>query len=469
MRILKFKNLTSLILQKKKHNQLNIISDLTQIDSPNITQISPQIQKYVCPFLYICFIFSGIIKRWLIYFDYNSGIDLSVLILVLLGLSLVIFERPINIANSKFQTRDQTWPFVTLMITMTWYILTSLWTISPAYYLHKIMNIFFLFIIFVVPYFCTDDFEKRFLTVLLMFSICISALYLPILIYYKFFVYGVYDNPIIKWYLQYGMLIGIIFLYIYTKSELDSHPFIKYGLLSLAVTFLLLISARGPIFSLAFVVFIHLMVCRKIQWLSIRNISKAILIASLLIILFNIGSDLLSFLPEDFVLKIKRVFLLANFLQITNLDFHSGLDSENMKEGMGYSVNYRAIQIYNSFQYLCSDIYTFIFGTGLGSFGILQDGIDKRNYPHNFLIEILVEAGLVGFFLTIANIVIYMRFIVQREISKTDPALVFVLAYSVCCFLTSFSISEMRLPIAIMGVILFMKHKVSVNNYICNA
>lgn len=38
----------------------------------------------------------------------------------------------------------------------------------------------------------------------------------------------------------------------------------------------------------------------------------------------------------------------------------------------------------------------FLFGHGIGSFGVLYLGIDGRAYPHNLFIELLFELGLVG-------------------------------------------------------------------------
>jgi O-antigen ligase len=38
-----------------------------------------------------------------------------------------------------------------------------------------------------------------------------------------------------------------------------------------------------------------------------------------------------------------------------------------------------------------------IFGNGVGSWPIYFDTLDERNYPHNILVEILTEFGLVGF------------------------------------------------------------------------
>lgn len=40
--------------------------------------------------------------------------------------------------------------------------------------------------------------------------------------------------------------------------------------------------------------------------------------------------------------------------------------------------------------------WKFVFGEGIGSFGILYTGVDGREYPHNIYLEVLFELGLAG-------------------------------------------------------------------------
>lgn len=49
-------------------------------------------------------------------------------------------------------------------------------------------------------------------------------------------------------------------------------------------------------------------------------------------------------------------------------------------------------------------------GFGIGSWPVLYNDVDKRQYPHNILLEILVELGLVGLFLFIALIIYSFSF-----------------------------------------------------------
>lgn len=40
--------------------------------------------------------------------------------------------------------------------------------------------------------------------------------------------------------------------------------------------------------------------------------------------------------------------------------------------------------------------WKFVFGEGIGSFGILYTGVDGREYPHNIYLEVLFELGVIG-------------------------------------------------------------------------
>ncbi len=50
-----------------------------------------------------------------------------------------------------------------------------------------------------------------------------------------------------------------------------------------------------------------------------------------------------------------------------------------------------------------------VFGHGTGSFGAVAVGIESEAYPHNIILEVAAELGLVGLFLFVAFILVVMR------------------------------------------------------------
>ena len=59
-----------------------------------------------------------------------------------------------------------------------------------------------------------------------------------------------------------------------------------------------------------------------------------------------------------------------------------------------------------SFDEIFGSIQGFFIGFGIGSFGVMYDGIDQRQFPHNIFIEAWFELGLIGLFFD--NNIIYI-------------------------------------------------------------
>lgn len=57
----------------------------------------------------------------------------------------------------------------------------------------------------------------------------------------------------------------------------------------------------------------------------------------------------------------------------------------------------RLNQLSFSIKKIFGSAQTFFFGEGIGSFGVLYNGIDEREYPHNIFVEAWFELGIIGF------------------------------------------------------------------------
>jgi O-antigen ligase len=79
-----------------------------------------------------------------------------------------------------------------------------------------------------------------------------------------------------------------------------------------------------------------------------------------------------------------------------------------------------------------------ILGQGIGSFALYSSGWDERSYPHNMILEVLAEQGIVGFALTIW--ILGAAIVLMSRTAKSDEH--WVLARSVITMVTySFAIS----------------------------
>jgi O-antigen ligase len=65
-----------------------------------------------------------------------------------------------------------------------------------------------------------------------------------------------------------------------------------------------------------------------------------------------------------------------------------------------------------------------LFGGGVGSWPILFNGLDEVNYPHNLILEVLVEFGLIGLLLLAAMAFPAVRRASVRRL-RGDPVLMF--------------------------------------------
>ena len=81
-----------------------------------------------------------------------------------------------------------------------------------------------------------------------------------------------------------------------------------------------------------------------------------------------------------------------------------------------------------------------LFGHGFGSYGLVYKGIDGRLYPHNILIEIWMECGLLAFFtLTLIMILtIYSKNIFQTRFNL-------IVLFITLNLLKSFNFGDIRL------------------------
>jgi hypothetical protein len=75
----------------------------------------------------------------------------------------------------------------------------------------------------------------------------------------------------------------------------------------------------------------------------------------------------------------------------------SSIGSEfGQEERMGTQTMTRVDLIDRALEYSFESASSTLFGQGIGGFGMRYFGEDKRAYPHNIFLEVLVETGIVG-------------------------------------------------------------------------
>lgn len=215
-----------------------------------------------------------------------------------------------------------------------------------------------------------------------------------------------------------GGLLAILGFFSFSKSS-----FIDLAVILFALLCLLLTGARGPLMFGLGMLLIGLML--RGRW---RILSALALLAffPLLIIQFLSRFDQVAFFIDR---AIERFGLL----------FEGELASRTDLWGqMGV--------------WLANDSAVLV-GFGTGSWGWVVNGYDERSYPHNIVLEILFENGLIGlvFFSLLFSVSIWAAL---KSWRPHFIVIVALLCYEVLNFMKSFTISDARMLFFLMGVLI---------------
>jgi O-antigen ligase len=99
-----------------------------------------------------------------------------------------------------------------------------------------------------------------------------------------------------------------------------------------------------------------------------------------------------------------------------------------------------------------------LFGAGIGSWSVLSDLGSKYYYPHNIILELLAELGIVGLFLFVAVLVISVRQLGSWSTIRKDPTRITVLllfAFALFSAMTGSDLAANRFLLATLGLMNF--------------
>lgn len=253
-----------------------------------------------------------------------------------------------------------------------WIIFTSTYSISEIYSRQKIINYFIGIIYFLIGYVvCIANYKNNIISNLANFTIKINTVIICIyiLININYILNSVLlgnrvgnesINPI--WIAR---ICCETIMYILTFSKMGKSSYISMCMIfSLAIV----TGSKGPIISLivAFIYYLFKMNNSKIDNTILLKKLIYIIIVSLVlgIIIFNVfgGSE---FIKNRFT--IESIFINAE----------------------GYRVN----RYFRTWEMIKDNI---LIGNGFGSWPVLYSGIDKIDYPHNIILELWSETGIIG-------------------------------------------------------------------------
>lgn len=248
-------------------------------------------------------------------------------------------------------------------------------------------------------------------------------------------------------YLGLGRIAGLAFIVSYTYALFGScNPFAKLIAIILAGVFLCILligGARGPfiatILSALIPAFFSIHFSLKRQSIKIKPFIRPIV-----------------------VITIALLFLFGYFYETGHMTQTMARLQVLTSDGMGDSAAARIQHYTHAIQYWKQAP---LFGNGIGSWPIINGDTDMRSYPHNLILEILTELGLMGLMLFFTLILYALRFlkpIKSEGYQSINIVLLMIVMYMFLNSMVSGDIPDNRLLFASIGLIpaaLYCKEK----------
>lgn len=383
--------------------------------------------------IYCFFLLSGLVKSFLQF--YASGlmvVDFTLLCaLILVAAYILHFSKNFFFRNTIYLVKSSRPVIFILVVFYLWMVVTLLYTASPGYSYIKIFMFLSDLVAVLIPFIYRGFNTKRFFHLFAYIGSGLIFIYTALIpSIYTSYLKDVEYRDMVTRYLEIGYLAGIIIL-ISAFVCPQMNKFIKLLLIGLNAWTLLVSSARGPMIFLVLVLVIRFVVSFvtfiKTSWkLNFKNIFYMVAGISL----FGTAAY---YLIDRYALLLERS--ITRLLML--------LDPQQSS-----SILERITQVSYSFGRIFENAGNFLFGLGIGSFGILYEGIDERNYPHNVILEIWFELGLIGVILFIMLLLVYFKKIRLR----LNFVLIFI--YLLLNSLKSYSLIDLRIMFGILSVLL---------------
>jgi O-antigen ligase len=319
-----------------------------------------------------------------------------------------------------------------LYLFLVWMFVSTLYTSSQFYFLEKIFRFLAIILSFAFPIlslnFSIDKFYKYFILIVFFMSV----IYIPLFFqsYGQYILIGEADS-IYSSYLVMGYIIAASIIMVTFTESITIYKYKLIIILTLLGS-LVITGARGPLVFLIISIFFYL--AYKMLKINFRVSKKQI----------------------KFLLSLLSILVLTMPLIANNIDINEFLDRTvnrlfSLQDISGdASAGDRVIQA--KFVIDSIDIKNIFFGHGIGSYGMERLNQDIRLYPHNMILEVLFELGLVGLFIFL----IYIILIVKR-ITVGVHFMLFL--YLILNSLKSLSFVDNRLMFGMFGIFLLVSIK----------
>jgi len=391
------------------------------------------------------YILSGVIKGFFVYNSINTYVDITLLFAFLLVFFFIFDLIRHNKISQLFRVPNAIFLF---LLFWGWMFLTLTYTKSDDYSFTKtlyfgtnLIPVYFLLI-------KSNDFKIRlFLRVFVLLQLAFVLIYFP----YAFEYYKTWNpklSDLTRMYLSLAENTGLVFLSLYLSQEYIFNKLWDNILKFISFLFLIGLSARGPLFFVIFIVLLYWIINfkRKISLIFNKRLFYFFLLVLASVILISIVYwDLIFTLLKTSFFRIN-IFFESIFSQISIRDT---------------SISMRFDLINKALNTIFSGWGTLFFGKGIGSFGIEVFGVDSSIHPHNNLIEILFELGLVGL---IIYLLFFTTLLTKIKINYKYISYLIIL-YAILNILKSSSLIEIRVLLSFVVLNTLNSNRIIINSY----
>lgn len=380
--------------------------------------------------LYSIYVFSGLIKSFIIFFNINFYLDFT-LISALFVIFGVLFRNRLNF----FLKRTHVLSFFLLLLFFLWIGISLIYSQSDNFKYEKIFLFGTNILAFLIPAVSKNFEVKKFIKASMVIVLFFAVLYL--IIYFLNLSAGVSivnDRLNLKnLYLRLGHDLGLFWIILFSYNGALYNK-IDFLLKWIFFVLLIFIGARGPIIFSVFIFLLHFLTRKKNK----IKIKQKIVYFIFLTILFSIG---FVFLRDFFLIFIERTLFRLELLVV---------QFDNLVNGNYDSAGLRVQQIIAAFKFIFLNFKNFIIGSGFGAFAKEIYGSDFKSYPHNVFLEIWFELGLVGLLIWI-----FFLFSILRKIYFKSLISFFCILYFILNIMKSSSIIDIRTFFAFLSLYFF--------------
>ena len=413
------------------------------------------LKKIDIEFYLILFLLSGMFKSLLFSI---CGNNIKLPLTIIFGILLILMIYIKDIYNLK-RLKEEYKSFIFLLLFFVWSLFSISYSSSENYVWYKLLGLGTNFLAFFGVLIMKEISLKRFTIYFSYITYFFSLIFFVINpnSISKNFIFHEYFNEIYiqGWYLVLGQFLIVNMILIFSFSEKKK---IIYNLL-ISFNIICLLGGRFPIV-LALIVFfiisIYLIQKKYLTKKLLMQFFKSLTIIILINSFLNISS------------KTYRSLLLRSVyrFEVLSFSFHDVNflnDKENYQESLNQennSFNKRLEYLLFSKTKIFENKSSLILGYGLGSFSNEYDQTDRRLYPHNIIVEIVFELGLIGLLLALA-------FLISNSSSYKGffTNLAFLAALTLLInSMKSSSIVDLRLLFALLAIAIFQFNKLTLQN-----